>query len=132
MKLSSLILSFVVLVQSIGLSVDDMIQVDEFIEHAQFHNKQYGDNLLVFISKHYGELKSDHEKAHEEEKSEHEKLPFQHSIHLGSLLVFSLVTPQVIELKEPELYEHKSHQFIYQELYSPHYLEGVFQPPKHS
>ena len=132
MKWSALILSFVILVQSFGLRINDVIQIDEFIEHAQFHNAHYGDNLFVFISKHYGELKANHEKAHEEEQSEHDKLPFQHKVHMVQMLVFSVVSPQYIELKSPEFYKHKRHDFYYQELYSSQYLEGFFQPPKPS
>jgi len=122
----------VILVQSFGLSINDVIQIDEFIEHSQFHKAQYGDNLIVFISKHYGELKADHDKEHEEEKSEHDKLPFQQKIQIVNTLVFSLVAPQNIELKASELYEYKLHNFFYQELYSSQYLKGFFQPPKHS
>ena len=64
-KLFSISLSFLILLQSFGISFNDLSQIDEFIEHAQFHSEQYGDNVFVFISKHYGELKTDHDKEHQ-------------------------------------------------------------------
>ena len=48
----SILLSFVILVQGFGLHVNDIAQLDEFIEHAEYHSEQYGDNVIVFISKH--------------------------------------------------------------------------------
>ena len=67
------------MLQSFGVHYDDIVQLDELIEHAQFHSEQYGDNMIVFLSKHYGELKADHQRDHQEEKKDHEKLPFNHS-----------------------------------------------------
>ena len=60
--------------QSIGIHLSDLVQLDEFIEHAQFHSKEYGDNVFVFISKHYGELKAEHDAQHKEEQEEHQQL----------------------------------------------------------
>ncbi len=82
-KLLSISLTLSILFQSIGFCPNDMVKIDEFIEHAQFHSEQYGDNILVFIAKHYGELKATHEKEHQEEKKDHEQLPFQHQSHLS-------------------------------------------------
>ena len=91
-KLFSISLSLVILIQSLGISIADIAQIDEFIEHAQFHSEQHGDNVLVFISKHYGELKASHEKEHQEEKEDHEQLPFQHQSHISLIPAFVLNT----------------------------------------
>ncbi len=86
------------MIQSFGLCFDDMVQIDEFIEHAQFHSEAYGDNVIVFISKHYGELKADHEKDHQEEKEDHEKLPFQLGERVTEDLVKGNFLPIVIRI----------------------------------
>ncbi|MFK7782933.1 hypothetical protein [Psychroserpens sp.] len=130
MKLFSFILSFIFLFQSTGIKANDIIQLDELIEHAQFHNQEYGDNFFVFISKHYGELKSDHNKAHQEEKKEHEQLPFQHNIYVSGISVLSLVSSQKIELTTFELLDHKPHIFFYNESFSSVYTLDILQPPR--
>ena len=128
-KLFSIALSLIVLIQSSGICFDDMVQIDEFIEHAQFHSEQYGDNVIVFISKHYGELKADHDKEHQEEKEDHEKLPFQHQSHMSSIMAFTLNTQKedFIALEFPEF---NTHNFYYQAPSSLLHSEALFQPPR--
>ncbi len=130
-RLFSISLSFVILIQSLGIGLSDIIQIDEFIEHAQFHSEQYGDNVLVFISKHYGVLKANHEKEHQEEKEDHEQLPFQHHSHISSVTAFVLNTKNE-EFKTLEFSEFKTHNFNYQAPFSSLHSEGLFQPPRHS
>jgi len=131
-KLFSISLSFVILIQSFGIGLADLTQIDEFIEHAQFHSEQYGDNVLVFISKHYGELKAEHNKEHQEEKEDHEQLPFQQHSHISSIIASFVVTTYKEEIKTAEFSEFKAHHFYYQEPSSSLHLEGLFQPPRHS
>lgn len=128
-KLFSISLSFVILIQSFGISLADITQIDEFIEHAQFHSEQYGDNIIVFVSKHYGELKANHEKEHQEEKENHEQLPFQHHSHVSSIQAFVLNSNNQ-EFKTPEFSETNSHNFYYQAPSSSLHSEGLFQPPR--
>jgi len=45
-KLFAILLSFLILTQSLRIDYDDIIQMDELIEHAQFHKAEYGDNFL--------------------------------------------------------------------------------------
>ncbi len=119
--------------QSIGLSFFDFSQIDEFIEHAQFHSEQYGDNVFVFISKHYGELKADHDKQHQEEKGDHEELPFNHNTcsHISSITAFVINTCKA-GLKIPHFSERTETNFYYQEPSSTLHTLGILQPPKHS
>lgn len=128
-KLFSISLSFILLFQSIGITLYDFTQLDDFIEHVEFHNDQYGDNLIVFISKHYGELKGDHEKQNQEEKEDHEQLPFQQQSNLNSSTVFTLVSLKT-ELTKPIFSEFKKHDFYYNRISSTTHLEGIFQPPR--
>ncbi len=127
----SILLSFVILVQGFGLHVNDIAQLDEFIEHAEYHSEQYGDNVIVFISKHYGELKADHEKENQDEKEDHDQLPFQHQSHMSASTAF-IISPQIEEIKTTDFSEFKTNNFHYQASSSSCYLEGLLQPPKHS
>ncbi|WOD42969.1 hypothetical protein [Hwangdonia lutea] len=128
-KLISISLSFVILMQSFGFHINDIAQIDEFIEHAKFHNEQYGDNVFVFISKHYGEQKTIHEKEQHDEKEDHEQLPFQHQTHITSITDFVLNT-YIQVFKTPEFSEFKTHHFHYQAPSSSLHVEGLFQPPR--
>lgn len=130
-KVISISISFLILLQSFGLHTDDIAQIDEFIEHAQFHYKEYGDNVLVFISKHYGNLKLEHEREHQEEKNDHDQLPFQHQCHLTPLVVF---TPNLCaqELSSLVVFESNSTNFHYQAPSSSLHAMGLLQPPRQS
>lgn len=130
-KLFSISFSFFILFQSFGISISDVAQIDEFIEHAQFHSEQYGDNVFVFISKHYGELKAEHEKDHQEEREDHEKLPFNHNncSHTSALIVF-VFNSYKQDFNIPEVLELRTHHFFYQSPSSSIYSEGPFQPPR--
>lgn len=108
-----------------------MAQIDEFIEHAQLHKEKYGDNILVFISKHYGELKTNHEKEHQEDNKDHEQLPFKQLSNLTTTTAFVLNTSKE-ELKTVEILERKSHHFYYQEPTSSAHTLGLLQPPRQS
>lgn len=107
------------------------MQIDEFIEHAQFHSEQYGDNVFVFISKHYGELKANHDKEHQEEKEDHEQLPFQKHSQISSMNAFVLNTSKEV-YHIPDFSEFKTNNFHYQAPSSSLHLEGLLQPPRHS
>ena len=129
-KLFSILAAVLILFQSFNITFGDVAQLDEFIEHAAFHKKQYGDSLFVFLSKHYGELKEDHHKNHSEEQDEHESLPFQnhsctHHIVNAFVLIPSILTRQKIEA--PAM---KRDVFYYLQSDSSGYRSGVFQPPR--
>ncbi|MBR9915447.1 MAG: hypothetical protein GYB32_11575 [Algicola sp.] len=129
--LFSTILSLLILTQSLGLSLHDMSQLDDLLEHMSYHEKEYGDSLFVFISKHYGELKAAHQNTDDQEKTEHEQLPFQHHSHICSIPAFILSQP--LETLTPiEIFEFKTHNFVYEEPSSSHFAEGLFQPPRQS
>lgn len=130
-KLFSIIMSSVILLQSFGMHVDDLVQIDEFIEHAQFHSEQYGDTVFVFISKHYGELKAAHDQEHQEEREDHEQLPFQHNSHTVTILDFTL-NSAILDFKTFDFLEFRIHNFHYNAPLSSLHAEGILQPPRHS
>ncbi|NER09729.1 hypothetical protein SAMN06265375_101755 [Muriicola jejuensis] len=130
MKLLSTLSAILILFQSLNISLGELSRLDEFLEHASFHKEQYGDNLFVFISKHYGELKAEHEKNHQEEQGDHEKLPFQqqcctHHAANAYVLFSSAQDKQKVDT-EPE----KGEAFYYLQTDYSGFRSGIFQPPK--
>ncbi len=128
-KLFSILFSFLILAQSVNVNNGDALQLDELVEHAQFHIQEYGDSFFVFIAKHYGDLKDEHHKKHQEEKSDHEELPFQQHSQLASVLVF-IVDENPFEKQKLEHSDCSETNFYYQNTYSSIHDKGVFQPPK--
>lgn len=128
-KLFSILTSCLILIQSLNIDFKDIVQLDELIEHSKFHSEAYGDNFFSFIAKHYGELKQEHSKQHQEEKKEHEQLPFSHlsCVHAS---VASVLIQANIQLLKSEPVSTNSSNFYYEELYSLFEKTSIFQPPK--
>lgn len=118
------------MVQSFNIPVNDMVELDDLIAHARFHSQEYGDNFVVFLSKHYGELKNEHNQQHQEEQQEHEKLPFQHQCQNAALSAFVLNVSDIGALNTATLGLHLESEYFYQATYSSLEREGPFQPPR--
>lgn len=130
-KLTAIVLSGLILIQSFHLVAKDILQLDELIEHAQFHKQEHGDSFLVFLSKHYGELKLDHSKNHQEEQSEHEQLPFQCQGHSSTFIAF-LQFNSTNHSSGFEFLKSSETNFIYLNLYASLHDEELLQPPRHA
>ena len=128
-KIASILLASILLLQSMHLGMEEVTQFDELLEHAKFHSEKYGDNFLVFLSKHYGELQQEHEKEHREEMPEHEKLPLHHHNCIQSLADFIVLRPLIPVIKSNQT-QNTSAQFYYQESYTSLEAFDIFQPPK--
>jgi len=128
-KIFSIALSFLILFQSFSLDLSDLAHIDELLEHAEFHSEKYGDNFLVFISKHYGELQEEHSQNNQEEKKEHEELPFTHHCcsHLFTAYVINKI--QIPILKKGPVADYTSN-FYYLDNYASYEKFDIFQPPK--
>ncbi|MBK5214320.1 MAG: hypothetical protein JJE55_11745 [Flavobacteriaceae bacterium] len=122
-------LSFLVFFQSAGLGVTDIFLFGRFVEHAEYHSENYGDDFFTFYEKHYGSLKAEHQKNYNEEKQEHEELPFQH-ISCHHVLTDVVLVPYEIPILRGEIFIQHSHTFYYQNLYSSLEKVSIFQPPK--
>lgn len=129
LKIASIAISFLILIQSFNIGIGEIVELDELIEHAQFHSKEYGDNFMVFLSKHYGELKAEHNQKHQEEQQDHEEMPFQHQVHTVDLSVFVL-NDISINTSTPEFTAYSAENYFYQASYSLFEGEGPFQPPR--
>ncbi len=132
MKLLSVLSAFLILFQSLNIGLGDLSRIDEFLEHASFHNEEYGDSLLVFISKHYGELKAEHEEQHQEEQEQHQNLPFQNqSCTHHTVNAFVMVTT-ISPWEKIESSGEEGGHFFYLQKDCQGFRSGVFQPPKYS
>ncbi len=123
--------ALLIFLQSINIHFNDLLELDKFVEHYKFHVDEYGDNLLVFMSKHYGELKSSHNEQHQEEQKDHEQLPFQHQSQCPQLLAFVLEAEPLFQSRT-EIPANNLDNFHYQISYSPIWVDGPFQPPRHT
>ena len=47
-KVISIALAAMVFLQGVNMDMGDMVRINELLEHAAFHNEQYGDNFLVY------------------------------------------------------------------------------------
>ncbi|NNK22426.1 MAG: hypothetical protein HKP48_03800 [Winogradskyella sp.] len=130
-KLFGLLLSSLILIQSLHIGTDDIMQLDELIKHAQFHKQEHGDNFFVFLSKHYGELKAEHSKNHQEEQNEHEQLPFKYHGHNISILAFFNIT---LRESTDQIYiiVRTEGNFHYLNLYASLHETQLLQPPKYA
>lgn len=130
MRLIACILSITIVFQSANLHLEDIIDLGEFIEHAQYHKEVHGDSFFEFLEKHYGSDKEAHNKLHEEERENHEKLPFHSDCqHLAVTVVFAL-THFDYQFNHCEIDAKSTANFHYKFLYTAPDSEGVFQPPR--
>ena len=130
-KIIAIGISLLILLQGANVHFKDLVELGELMEHYQFHTKEYGDNFVVFVSKHYGELKISHSEKHQEEQEEHEKLPFQHQTQCAQPLVFVLGNDNPIYSRS-EIPMASKGNFHYQMSYSHIWGDNPFQPPKHA
>lgn len=129
-KLFTISLSLMILLQSAGIGANDILQIDELIEHAQFHKEAYGDSFFVFLSKHYGDQKTEHSENHQEEQKDHDQLPFQYQ---GQILsVVALIVAENNNLNTLEITDSSESNFHYASSFSTLHKKGLLQPPKHA
>jgi hypothetical protein len=128
-KAFAILLSSLILFQSLRLGSDDIMQLDELIEHAQFHKQEHGDSFIVFLSKHYGELKAEHSEKHQEEQKDHEELPFQCQNQLLTITAFVL-QDSIMDSDSTEATDSSESNFHYASSFSTLHKKGLLQPPK--
>lgn len=127
-KLIAILLSWIIMLQSMNLSVVDVFNINELIEHAQEHKEEFGDNFVEFLAKHYGSEKAQHA-GHDDHKTSHENLPFQNNFQLSLVFVLDLNTHYFSDLKEFNT-ANQSAIFYYKSPGSNLFVSGIFQPPR--
>jgi len=127
-KISAILLSSLFLMQSFNLHVEDVYELTEVFEHAELHKQRYGDSFLVFLSKHYGNLKESHKQQHQEEEKNHNHPPLQHDCNSqAQAFVLNSLSFSIENLK---IVVETSTNFYYQDKFSAFEKQKIFQPPR--
>lgn len=127
-KLLSILISILVLVQSFNIQIGDVLKLDELLEHAEMHKNKYNDNFLVFLSKHYGDLKQSHTQQHQEEEKNHSQLPINHecSSQITTSFIINMIS---FDIDIPHTVE-SSINYCYSDIFSSFEKQKIFQPPR--
>jgi PhoPQ-activated pathogenicity-related protein len=126
-KLIVVTYSFLILIQSFNINIEDISKINALLEHAKYHKEVYGDTFLNFISEHYGNQMTEHENKHKG----HENLPFKDPHHmLCHLNTAFILTPYIIYTVNNQVFTEKPISFFYKEPFSSFEKPSVFQPPK--
>jgi ABC-type Zn2+ transport system substrate-binding protein/surface adhesin len=128
-RLVSFLFSLLILSQSLNSYIGTLGEVNTLLKHAKVHSEEYGDNFIVFLSKHYGDSKEQHSHDDQEKDEDHEKLPFTH--HCSSQTLVTL-NPEVtgLALFKPLPAADSTCNFGYTNLYSSIEVSSIFQPPR--
>ncbi len=130
LKACAIQIALLILVQGVSFNFGDLAQLDELVEHARFHKETYGDNFLEFLSKHYGEQKTEHSEKHQEEEPEHQQLPLNHNS--SSLVIISpfIINHQLLDALSLDEAIQDEAIFHYALSKSTLFSSGVFEPPR--
>lgn len=129
-KIATAFLSLFILIQSFNISFGDFLHFQDLINHYEYHQNTFGDDVYTFINKHYGELKSEHNREHQEEREDHEKLPFEHQhscVHTINAFFSqneSQAIPKIVPVDQTTSYSE------YHNSYSYALHSSIFQPPR--
>ncbi len=130
-KLFSIVFSTLFFIQSANIHFDDVLQFREFIEHANLHKDKYGDSFMVYVSKHYGELKESHKEQHQEEEKDHKHTPIHHDC-AAQTQIDVLFSAFSFSFKTTKFIESSKTTFYYQDKFSTFEKQKIFQPPQFS
>jgi hypothetical protein len=126
-KLIVIVYSFLILIQSFNINIEDLSKFNTLFEHAKYHKEIYGDNFITFLSEHYGNEMASHENKH----SDHENLPFKDHQHvLCHINTSFILTPLTIYTANHQEITEKPVNFLYNKPFSSFEKPAVFQPPK--
>lgn len=127
-KILALTYSFLILIQSFNINLDDISKINALIDHAQFHKEMYGDSFFDFLAEHYGEARDNHENDHKE----HKDLPFKDNHHMCTHINLSFISPNIsFKINNTEFIEIPFN-FFYKESFTSFEKPSIFQPPKHA
>jgi len=130
LKACAIQIAMLILVQGVSFNFGDLVQFDELLEHAQFHKETYGDNFFVFLSKHYGELQTEHSEKHQEEESEHQQLPLNHNSCSHAIISPFIINHQLLADLSLDFSPENKNNFYYTFSKSSLFTLGIFEPPR--
>ena len=128
MKLSSFILSFIVLFQSFNFDLEDVNKLPNFIKDASCHIAE-GENFSDFINDHYLDSDSHQHKDDLHQHEKHGELPFKHQ-HTDSHFQLVYVFFSNESIAKDECLIVSNNNFFYNEPSTNLGLNSFFQPPK--
>ncbi|WP_339658847.1 hypothetical protein [uncultured Polaribacter sp.] len=128
MKFIGILLTNLILLQSLNIDLESFSKLNVLLEHAQYHQEKYGDSFFEFLSEHYGSNDVLAQKNHKE----HKDLPFKHTTHNCTHHITDFnFNNTVFEIKSNIVLESKPN-YTYKDSYSFFEKPTVFQPPKHT
>ena len=129
-KLVTSIVSVMLLIQSFNISFGDFLHLEDLVKHYEYHQETFGDDVFSFLNKHYGELKTQHNLEHQEEREDHEKLPFEHHNSCVHTVVAYLTDMDLLAEPKSVPSDQMTSNFVYRDFYSFSLKNSIFQPPK--
>ncbi|MFD2551247.1 hypothetical protein ACFSQP_05405 [Bizionia sediminis] len=125
-KTVAILFSVLILFQSLHISEDNFARLGVLLEHAAYHQEQYGDTFFEFLIEHYADTNVHPPSQHEE----HEQLPFKDHQHTctHSSVAFALTTQHI--MLTPQVLIETPVNFYYTDSVSLFEKPAVFQPPK--
>lgn len=131
-KLLTCILSIMLLGQSFKISFGDFLHIEDLLDHYEYHQVKFGDDVYSFLNKHYGELKQQHNIEHQEEREDHEKLPFEHQHTCVHTAIAYFNSIELIPEPKSVPVDQTTASFDYRDFYSFAVASSIFQPPKNA
>ena len=122
-KLLSILLATLILFQSLQFKANEILLVDDFINHAKQHLNN-GDSFITFLDMHYGNKTKEHFPDHQE----HNNLPFHGNHDFSAFQTLILPSFNTLEF-DNSVDEFSINQFFYIDLYSFFSQTQLIQPP---
>ena len=123
-KITVVILSLTILLQSISIEAADIGKIPTLAAHIACHFET-GDGFSDFISMHYGSNTNIQKNTHKE----HSELPFKHE-HLDAHIQIDFIFISNIITKKFEENIFSNQHFSYKEPSTEQYTYSFFQPPQ--
>ncbi len=127
MRISALLLGCLMLLQGMDVSVNDLLQLDNLVQHARYHREHHGDSLWVFLAHHYGHRGIGHQHQGEE-GDDHEQLPFQTS--QAQVIVLDKTNYPYTGFQFTEVPDQQVCPVYHPEFYNMLLRPRIFQPPR--
>lgn len=126
---ASMLLSGLILLQGLNIHVKDILDLQTFLQHLEYHQSADGDNFYSFLEKHYGLKMAEHEHEDGSNDEKHDKLPFKDKAY-NNTVSFLMVTAgnSSQNLISPTISSKST--FFYQDNYSFLDQTDIFQPPR--
>ena len=129
MKIPSVILSFIILFQSINFDLCDFNKLHNFVVDVNCHLES-GESFTEFIADHYSNFSNSHEhKGELHEDEEHGELPFKHQhVEHQIQLVYVFFSTEFESYNDD--FVNRTNNFSYEEPSSKLFINNFFQPPR--